>query len=40
MGKDNASTTNYFAGGLDEVELFDIVWTPGLVQYYLFTGCR
>jgi hypothetical protein len=40
MGKDNASTANYFAGGLDEVELFDIVWTPGLVQYYLFTGCR
>jgi hypothetical protein len=40
MGKDDASTTNYFVGGLDEVELFDIVWTPGLVQYYLFTGCR
>jgi hypothetical protein len=40
MGKDNASTANYFAGSLDEVELFDIVWTPGLIQYYLFTGCR
>jgi hypothetical protein len=40
MGIDNASTTNYFAGGLDEVELFDIVWTPALVQHYLFTGCR
>ncbi|MCX5752995.1 MAG: hypothetical protein NTW97_05035 [Candidatus Krumholzibacteria bacterium] len=40
MGRDNASTTNYFFGGLDEVELFDIVWTPGVVQYYLFTGCR
>ncbi len=40
MGKDNASTTGYFEGGLDEVELFDIVWTPGLIQHYLFTGCR
>ncbi len=40
MGKDNASTTNYFVGGLDEMELFDIAWTPGVVQYYLFTGCR
>jgi hypothetical protein len=40
MGRDNATTANYFAGGLDEVELFDIVWTPALVQFYLFTGCR
>lgn len=40
MGKDNASTTDYFEGGLDEVELFDIVWTPGSIRYYLFTGCR
>ena len=40
LGKDNASTPSYFDGGLDEVELFDIVWTPALVHYYLFTGCR
>jgi len=40
IGRDNASTTNYFAGDLDEVELFDIVWTSGLVQYNYFTGCR
>jgi hypothetical protein len=40
MGKDNASTTNYFAGSLDEVELFDIAWTPEVAQYYFFTGCR
>jgi len=40
MGRDNASATDYFVGGLDEVQLFDIVWTPALVDYYLFTGCR
>jgi|WetSurMetagenome_2_1015567.scaffolds.fasta_scaffold05696_4 hypothetical protein len=40
MGKDNASTTGYFAGSLDELELFDIAWTQGLAQYYFFTGCR
>jgi hypothetical protein len=40
MGKDDASTAGYFNGGLDEVELYDIAWTPALVQYFLFTGCR
>lgn len=40
MGKDNASATNYLAGGLDEVGLYDIALTWGAAYYYLFTGCR
>jgi hypothetical protein len=40
MGKDNASAPAYVAGGLDEVELYDIAWTWGAAFNYLFTGCR
>jgi hypothetical protein len=40
MGKDNTTSTNYFAGGLYDVELFDIAWTWGVAWYNLFTGCR
>ncbi len=40
MGKDNALAHAYLAGGLDEVELYDIAWTWGAAYHYLFTGCR
>ncbi len=40
MGKDNASVPAYLAGGLDEVELYDIAWTWGAAYNYLYTGCR